>query len=96
MKHTDYVDEYGMIDMIAIERDARILLAYLKVRDLRVFNTRELMRASGKDRLGTMNTASEMEAAITLLIAGGWVRKMEGTGRGIRPRQDYAVHHRLH
>ncbi|MDR6307881.1 RSP_7527 family protein [Pacificitalea manganoxidans] len=27
MKHTDYVDEYGMIDMIAIERDARILRA---------------------------------------------------------------------
>lgn len=86
---------YGHHGQSLAERDARILLAYLKVRDLRVFNTRELMRASGKDRLGTMNTASEMEAAITLLIAGGWVRKMEGTGRGIRPRQDYAVHPRL-
>ncbi len=83
---------YGNYSQSPAERDARILLDYLKDRGLEVFNTRELMRATGPDRMRTMRKAAEMEAAIELLTAAGWVRKIEGTGRGIRPRQDYAVH----
>ena len=100
----DWMDEYarpmalkvyGHHSQSPAERDARILLAYLKDRNLQVFNTRELMRASGPDRLRTLRKASEMDAAIELLAAGGWVKRMPSTGRGIRPRQDYAVHPRL-
>lgn len=85
---------YGLHMLETPERNARLLLAYLRVTQMKQFNKRDLMRTPHKSNLPSMRDAASFDEAIALLRDGKWVFKIPSDHTG-RQREDYAVNARL-
>lgn len=98
----DFVDAYvkptarrvfGEAALPPVERNAALLLRYLRKQEMRSFNARLLKRSPHKANLPGLGDAASMNDALGLLVDGGWLmsdghREGGSTGRGT---SDYIV-----